>query len=133
MQLKCVLWTLRYIYSYYRANKIDNQFQYNEANDYKNQKVMPCARINKLLNNKIIIISESCNTIDDELYKDLIFFCDLENLDYIYTDLINKSSSDLDKISNNIYNKFKKRFNTNNIQNLILEKGGDVDATDKGL
>jgi hypothetical protein len=79
-------------------------------------------RVNKLLSHKCIIISEHTNDLDDELYKDIIYFCDINNIENVFNELLNKSALELQEISNNIYENFSNKFNPKNIINLLLEK-----------
>lgn len=83
---------------------------------------LPSARINKLLSHKCIIISEHTNEIDEELYKGIIYFCNINEIENIYKNLINKSNVELQKEANDKYTKFYNIFNYKNAVNLILVK-----------
>jgi hypothetical protein len=84
--------------------------------------VLPSIRLNKLLSHKCIIISENTNDIDEEYYKDIIYFCDINNIKNIYDFLMKKTAKELEIESNIKYNKFYNIFNSKNIINLILQK-----------
>lgn len=83
---------------------------------------LPSIRINKLLSHKCIIISEFTNKIDDELYKDMVYFCKLDEIEVVYRNLINRSVDELHEISNKIYDKFYEKFHYKNAIKLILQK-----------
>jgi hypothetical protein len=82
---------------------------------------LPSARINKLLSHKCIIISEYTNEVDNELYKDLIYFCDISQIEDTYKKIISKSNIELQEEANIKYNLFYNKFYTN-IKDLITEK-----------
>ena len=84
--------------------------------------VLPSVRLNKLLSHKCIIISEHTNEIDEEYYKDIVYFCDINDIQNIYKKLIMKSADELVIESNTKYNIFYNRFNSKNIVNMILQK-----------
>jgi hypothetical protein len=84
--------------------------------------VLPSVRLNKLLSHKCIIISEYTNEIDDEYYKDIIYFCNINDITNIYKNLMAKSADELKLESNTKYNKFYNTFNSKNMVNLILQK-----------
>jgi hypothetical protein len=84
--------------------------------------VLPTVRINKLLSHKAIIISEHTNPIDEAYYKDMVYFCNLEEIEDVYQELINKTNIELEQISNNIYEKFYDKFYYKNAVKLITEK-----------
>lgn len=103
-----------------------NKFISDKANIFLNLNkegtaALPSVRINKLLSHKCIIISEHTNTIDDELYKDLIYFCHIKEIGTILNDLMQKTPDELQDISNRKYQIFCERFNSKNLLNLILE------------
>lgn len=83
---------------------------------------LPSIRINKLLSHKCIIISEFTNKIDEELYKDIVYFCKLDEIEVVYRNLINKSADELCEISNRIYDKFCETFYYKNAIKIIVEK-----------
>ena len=87
-----------------------------------NTVILPSVRINKLLSHKCIIISEHTNNIDEEFYKDIIYFCNINEIGNIYKILINKSAQELEIESNEKYKKFYNMFNSKNIVNLITQK-----------
>jgi hypothetical protein len=84
--------------------------------------VLPSVRINKLLSHKCIIISEYTNLIDEEYYKGMIYFYNLEEIPTIYQELINKTNIELKEISNDIYKQFYNKFYYKNAVKLIEEK-----------
>ena len=79
-------------------------------------------RLNKLLSHKCIIISEHTNEIDEEYYKDIIYFCDINDIKNIYKKLMDKTAEELQIEAETKYNKFYNIFNSKNIVNLILQK-----------
>jgi len=81
---------------------------------------LPSVRINKLLSHKCIIISEHTNDIDEEYYKGIVYFCNINEIEDVYKKLINESN--LHNISNEIYQKFYDKFYYKNAINLITEK-----------
>ena len=84
--------------------------------------VLPSVRINKLLSHKAIIISEHTNPIDEAYYKDMVYFCNLEEIEDVYKKLISKTNIELEQISNDIYDKFYNKFYYKNEVKLITEK-----------
>ena len=84
--------------------------------------ILPSARINKLLSHKCIIISEHCNEIDDELYRNIIYFCKLEEIEDVYRMLLSKSNEELQKEANKKYELFCERFCEENVKKNILCK-----------
>jgi hypothetical protein len=84
-----------------------------------NTKALASVRINKLLSHKCIIISEHTNDLDEELYKDMVFFKDLNEIGDFFKILANKSKAELEIIAENSYQKFIKVFNIENVFNLI--------------
>ena len=84
--------------------------------------VLPSVRINKLLSHKAIIISEFTNDIDEKYYKDIIYFCNIDEIEKIYEKLKNKTAYELEIESNIKYKKFNNIFNSKNINNLIIQK-----------
>ena len=84
--------------------------------------ILPTARISKLLNSKCIIISEYSNSIDDEIYKDCVIFCKLEETDKIFNNLIKKTPEELSFLSNKLYENFSNIFSVDNIINILCSK-----------
>jgi len=84
--------------------------------------VLPSVRINKLLSHKCIIISEHVNYEDEELYSDMIYFCNLNDIADVYSKFLEKTPMELQEISNNIYKKFSNKFNCKSVINLIISK-----------
>lgn len=76
-------------------------------------------RINKLLSHKCIIISEHTNEIDEALYKDLLYFCDITEISGLYEKLTHTPREELQKIANQFYELFKQRFCIENAIKLI--------------
>jgi len=83
---------------------------------------LPSARINKLLSHKCIIISEHCNEIDDDLYKNMIYFCKLEEIEDVYRMLLSKSDEELQKDANEKYELFCNFFCEENVKRNIIWK-----------
>ena len=73
-------------------------------------RVLPSARINRLLSSGAIIISQHCNPVDDALYKDLIWFCSLNEIHDTSKMLMEKSPSELNELSQTIKDIAIKRF-----------------------
>jgi hypothetical protein len=101
-----------------------NKFINNNTHIYlnlskSNTKALASLRINKLLSHKCIIISEHTNEIDEELYKDIVFFKDLSEICSFYKSLIALSKSELETIANNSYQKFISIFNVKDATSLI--------------
>ena len=84
--------------------------------------VLPSCRINKLLSHKCIIISEHCNEIDDELYKNMIYFCKLEEIEDVYRMLLSKSDEELQNEANEKYELFCERFCEDSVKRNIISK-----------
>ena len=84
--------------------------------------ILPSIRINKLLSHKCIVISEHCNEIDDALYKDIVYFCNFDEIYDVYTKLIQKSPTELKEEAETKYNLFCEKFNYKNICNMIETK-----------
>ena len=86
-----------------------------------NTNTLPSVRINKLLSHKCIIISEHTNSVDEEYYKGMVYFCDINEIGNIFQTLINKTGVELQKEADEkyelFYNKFKINYNS-----LICEK-----------
>jgi hypothetical protein len=80
---------------------------------------LPSVRINKLLSHQCIIISEHTNDTDDALYKDLVYFCNLDEVSDIYAQLTQKSNEELQEIASSRYELFKKRFCLESATHLI--------------
>lgn len=101
-----------------------NLFIINNTHIYLNinksdTKALPSVRINKLLSHKCIIISEYTNAIDEELYSDLVFFKNLDEIGDFYKGLLEKSVEELENVANTIYQRFSNRFNLENAIQLI--------------
>jgi len=104
-----------------------NMFIMNNADIYLNltkgaTKALPSVRMNKLLSHKCIIISERTNELDEELYKDIVFFKDLHEIGDFYKSLVSKSKVDLESIAESAYQKFIQVFNTEKSLELIQTK-----------
>jgi hypothetical protein len=104
-----------------------NNFMNNKSNIFlclsaHTNNILPTLRINKLLSHKCIIISEYTNPIDEAYYKDMVYFCNLDEIPNIYQELLNKTNIELDQISNEIYKKFYDKFYYKNAVKLITEK-----------
>lgn len=102
-----------------------NNYISNKPNIYLNLKktntdALPSVRINKLLSHKCIIISEHTNDIDEEYYKDIIYFCNINEIEQVYRKLLTETN--LEDKSNEIYNIFHNRFNYKNAIDLIIQK-----------
>jgi len=87
-----------------------------------NTYALPSVRINKLLSHKCIIISEHTNEIDEEYYKGIIYFCNIDEIENVYRRLVNKTNIELQQESNKIYEKFYNKFYYKNAINLIIQK-----------
>jgi hypothetical protein len=83
---------------------------------------LPSVRINKLLSNKCIVISEHTNPIDEELYNGIVYFADIDKIADLFIELTNKTSDELEMESETRYQKFKEKFNYKNAENLISVK-----------
>lgn len=106
------------------SNQDFNMFIINNTDIYLNitkdtTKALASVRINKLLSHKCIIVSEHTNEIDEELYKDIVFFKDLNEIGDFFKSLQQKSKEELESIAENSYQKFIKVFNLENGFNLI--------------
>jgi len=88
----------------------------------KQTTTLPYARICKLLSHRCIIISVPCNNIDDELFKDMIYFCQFNEIDKVFNNLLSKTPAQLDNIAGNFYNKFISKLSYETVQNVILDK-----------
>lgn len=64
-------------------------------------------RINKLLNHKLIIISEHCCLEEEYLYKNLVFFCNINQVELIFKRLIQLSKLKIQLLSDYIYQQFR--------------------------
>ncbi len=84
--------------------------------------VLPSVRINKLLSHKCIIISEHTNDIDEEYYKDMVYFCNIDDINKVYENLLKKSNIELQNEANEKYKKFYDKFYLKNAHKLIEEK-----------
>ena len=84
--------------------------------------VLPFCRICKLLSHKCLVISEHCNKEDEELFEDIVYFCDsLIDIEKTFYNLLSKSPNELNDISNKNYIKFCDKFSVKN-DNLFLIK-----------
>jgi hypothetical protein len=106
------------------TDKDFNEFIINNKHIYLNLNkgntvALPSVRINKLLSHKCIIISEHTNIEDEELYKDLVFFKNINEIGDFYKSFLTKSNNELERISKNIYRKFLSIFKFKNSINLI--------------
>jgi len=115
---------LEEVYDLWNDNDFNNYIN-NKPNIYLNLTktdtyALPSVRINKLLSHKCIIISEHTNDIDEEYYKDIIYFCDINEIDKVYKKLLNDTN--LEDKSNKIYDIFYNKFNYKNAINLITQK-----------
>ena len=87
-----------------------------------NTYALPSVRINKLLSHKCIIISEHTNDIDEEYYKGIIYFCNIDQIENVYRRLVNKTNIELQQEANKIYEIFYNKFYYKNAINLIIQK-----------
>jgi len=87
-----------------------------------NSNILPSVRINKLLSNKCIVISEHTNPIDEELYEGIVYFTDVDKIADLFIELTNKTSDELEMESETRYQKFNEKFNYKNAENLISVK-----------
>ena len=85
-------------------------------------KSLPFPRICKLLSHKCIIISENCNELDDELFKDIVYFCKYENIEKTFYELASNTPEELDNIAQQNYIIFSNRFNLNNNNFFLINK-----------
>ena len=83
--------------------------------------ILPSVRINKLLSHKCIIISEHTNPIDEEYYKGMVYFCNINEIGNIFQTLSNKTGIELQKEADEKYKLFYNKFNIN-YNSLICEK-----------
>jgi len=103
------------------TDELYNNFIMNNSNIFLNVTksglfpVLPSVRINKLLSHKCIIISEHTDPVDEEIYKDIIIFCNIEEIMNEFYKLKNKSKEELNIMSENIYNNFNKKFSIDDI------------------
>ena len=82
-------------------------------------RTLASVRINKLLSHKCIIISEKTNDDDEELYKDMVFFRELNEIGPLFKSLIAMSPEELSRLAESSYQTFISRFNTENAFQLI--------------
>jgi hypothetical protein len=92
-----------------------NSFMNNKSHIFLNltkdgTNALPSFRINKLLSHKSIIISEHTNKLDDKMYEDLLYFCDIDKIGKLYYELKNKTPVELQEIANQFYDRFKTKF-----------------------
>ena len=86
-------------------------------------KYIPSARISKILSHGGIIISEHCSPVDEELYEGLVYFTSVDKIKDLFLSFVNKKPLELLNISNDIFNKFIKKFNVDTmIQNIKKPK-----------
>ena len=83
--------------------------------------ILPFCRICKLLSHGCIIISQECDKKDQELFKDLVYFCHVNKIEKTFKKLLEKTGEELNEISKEIIKNFEMRFNVNN-KNLFLKK-----------
>lgn len=88
----------------------------------KNTVALQSVRINKLLSHKCIIISEHTNDIDEEYYRDMIYFCNIDEIENVYRNLISKTNIELQYEADKIYEKFYNKFYYKNAIDLIIQK-----------
>jgi hypothetical protein len=102
-----------------------NKLMTGNANIYLNIKrtdvmeALPAFRINKLLSHKCIVISDHTNDIDEELYKDIIYFCNLDEIESVFKQLLEKSPFERQTDADNKYRLFCDRFKCENAVKLI--------------
>ena len=111
-----------------------NQFIIHNTHLYLNltkgqTKALPTVRVNKLLSHKCIIISEPTNAEDEELYKDLVFFKNLNEIGDFYNSLIAMSNFELENMAEGIYQKFISKFKIDNVVNLIQTSNPATETT----
>jgi len=117
---------LEEVYNLWNDNDFNNYIS-NKPNIYLNLKktntdALPSVRINKLLSHKCIIISEHTNDIDEEYYKNIIYFCNIDEIENIYRKLINKTNIKLQEEADRIYETFYNKFYYKNAVDLIIQK-----------
>ena len=83
---------------------------------------LPSVRTNKLLSHKCIIISEHTNDIDEEYYKGMVYFCNIDEIENTYKTLINKTNMELQQEADEIYKNFYNTFYYQNAISLMTEK-----------
>ena len=96
-------------------NKSYNHFIMNHRCIFLNlnkgdSKYIPSARISKILSHGGIIISEHCSSIDETLYEGLVYFTSVDKIKDLFLSFVNKTPLELKEISNDIFNKFCKKF-----------------------
>jgi hypothetical protein len=72
--------------------------------------ILPSVRINTLLSHKAIIISEHCSEIDESLYKGMVSFCSLEEMEGEFKKWREKSKEELQEEADTRYELFQKAF-----------------------
>jgi len=87
-----------------------------------NTKTLPSVRINKLLSHGAIVISEHTNPIDEELYGDMVNFCNLDDIESVYKKLSSMTREEIQRKSDKIHNDFYEKFNVTKICNYIQQK-----------
>lgn len=101
-----------------------NMYMINNTNIFLNlnsQNVLPFARICKLLSHKCLVISQHCNKEDEEILKDVVYFCNVEDIKKTFDNLLSKSPIELQNYANEKYIKFCAKFDVKN-HNLFLTK-----------
>ena len=117
---------LEEIYNIWNENVFENflkkKFVGVFINIHKNQNIhktldypLESFRISKLLNSKILILSTRCNEKDEEMYRDLVTFCDTDQIENEYKLLLNMSPLKRQELADNRYNIFKNRFSIKTI------------------
>ena len=104
-----------------------NSFITNRPNIYLNltksgTDILPSVRINKLLSHKCIVISDHTNPTDEAFYKDIVYFCNVEEIEGVYRMLSEKTGSELQTIADEIYERFYNRFHWKSAMELIDQK-----------
>lgn len=119
--IKCNLLEVYELWSDHDYNQFMDGKSYILLNLCKPDKfpALASSRINKLLSHKCIIISEHTNEIDEALYKDLLYFCDITEISGLYEKLTHTPRKELQEIANRFYDLFKQRFCIENAIKLI--------------
>ena len=108
------------------TDKRFNEYINNNYNIFLNinkdkSKILPTGRICKLLSHKCIIISQYCKSKDMELFKNMLYFCSVDNIFDKFEELIKKTPDELEIISDNFHFEFAKKFDVDN-KCLFLKK-----------
>jgi hypothetical protein len=106
------------------SDKDYNLFIINHASIYLSltkceTRTLASVRINKLLSHRCIIISEKTNDKDEELYKDMVFFRELNEIGPLFKSLIAMSPEELNNIAELAHQKFISKFNPENAFQII--------------